>query len=492
MSLKGLKKSALLKVLKKEQTKRALENSLIDFARYKFACDGQNFIVSEHHEMIADALDRVEKGEIKNLVITICPRYGKTELAVISWISKCLAKNPKAKFIHLSYSDELALDNSSKIKEFIESDAYQEFWPTKLKADAKSKKKWYTEKGGGVYATKASGAVTGFGAGSTEETNVFSGAIVIDDPIKVGDAESELERRKVNERLNNTIKSRRNNVRQTPIIIIMQRLHEDDMAGFVLKGGMGEKFHHLNLPAIKEDGTPLWPYKHTIEELETERKADPRTFASQMMQNPTPDDGDFFKREWFKRYEVGEEPELFKYGASDYAVTDGGGDYTEHGVCGFDEKNNMYICDWWSGQKPPDVWITEQLELVKRHDPMVWVAEGGSIRRSIEPFLKREMNASNAYVRTEWITSNQNKAANARGFQALASQGKVYIPLTPWGEDLISQLLKFPNGKFDDKVDVCGLFGRILDQTYSPDVLKGEVKIKDPYLDEFEEDWMTL
>lgn len=410
------------------------------------------------------------------------PRYGKTELAVINWVAQCLARNPKAKFIHLSYSDDLALDNSSKTRDLIRSEEFQSLWPLRLKDDADSKKKWYTSHGGGLYATASGGAITGFGAGLTnDEKEKFNGAIIIDDPLKVDDAERDNERQRINKRLNETIKSRRNS-RNTPIIIIMQRLHEDDMSGFVLAGGMGEKFYHLKLSAIQPDGSALWPFKHTIEELEKERAADPRTFSGQMQQEPSPDDGTFFHREWFKRFNLGDEPEIYIYGASDYAVTEPQpgqkADWTEHGVAGFDVNEDLWFVDWWSGQTAPDTWINEEIRLAKKYDPFLWAAEGGVIRRSVEAFLKREQKTQNKYFRLEWINSTTNKTANARSFQALASQGKVHIPNTPWGEDLITQLLKFPAGKHDDKVDVCGLFGRLLDQTFGPREIIEEAKKK--------------
>ena len=449
--------------MEKQERKRELKTDLIKFTSYFFDIRGDKFLENSHHTEIAEALRKVETGEIKNLLINMPPRYGKTELGVINWIAQCIARNPKSKFIHLSYSDELALDNSSKAKELIESDEYQALWTVTLKSDAKGKKKWYTTQGGGLYATAAGGAITGFGAGSTNSKE-FSGAIIIDDPLKVDNALSDLERNKVNSRLNTTIKSRRNS-RHTPIVIIMQRLHEDDMSGFVLEGGMGEEFTHLKLAAIKEDGEALWPFKHTVEELEREKGADPYTFSGQMMQEPSPEDGEFFQRDWFKRFRLGEEPDIATYGASDYAVSEGKGDYTEQGVGGFDKEEDLWLIDWWSGQTTSNIWIEEQQELVRRHSPLLWVAEGGLIRRSVEPYIKKEMR-SGAYYRLEWLTSNRDKASNARSFQALAANGKVHIPRTPWGEKLIDQLLKFPTGKYDDMVDVCGLFGRILDQTY--------------------------
>jgi len=428
-------------------------------------------------------------------LINMPPRYGKTELAVVNWIAKCLAVNPKAKFIHLSYSDDLALDNSSKAKEMIQSDEYQKYWSIKLKDDSQSKKKWYTTEGGGLYATAAGGAITGFGAGSTSEEG-FAGAIIIDDPLKVDDAERDGERDRVNERLNTTIKSRRNS-RHTPIIIIMQRLHEEDMSGFVLDGKMGEEFYHLKLPAIHED-KPLWDFKHNMQELEAMRNADPRTFAGQYQQEPSPEDGEYFKREWFKRYDIGDEPELLtKYGAADYAVTEPkknkDPDFTEMGVGGFDEIDDFWIVDWWKGQTTADKWIEEQFVLHERHEPFVWVSEAGVIKNATDPFISKEMRNKGIYFRMEWISSNKNKTANARAFQALASQGKVHIPNTPWGEELISQLLKFPDGKFDDGVDVCGLFGRILDQTYAPRKIQEEKKPeRDGYEDDedIENEWM--
>lgn len=484
-------------LIREEYDRRFLPRDLLKFTAASFAANKQTFIVAPHHRMIADALEKVERGEIQNLVINIAPRYGKTELAVINWIAKCLAANPQAKFIHLSYSDELALDNSSKAREMINSDWYQKLWPLQLKDDADSKKKWYTSQGGGVYATAAGGAITGFGAGITAQPDdKFYGAIIIDDPHKVDDVFSELQRNRTNERLNTTIKSRRNN-RRTPIIIIMQRLHAEDMTGYVLSGGMGESFYHLNIPAINEDGTPLWPHKHTIDELMSMKAADPWTFSAQYMQNPTPEDGTFFKREWFKRYRIGEEPEtLVKYGAADYAVSDGRGDYTEQGICGFDSKDNLWLLDWWSGRTTADVWISKQIDLVREHEPMLWVAEAGVIRRSVEPFLLSEQRKKSCYYRLEWLPSNKDKSAQARAFQALASQGKVYIPLCPWGDELLMQLLQFPKGKFDDKVDVCGLMGRILDQTFSPrEMLPSMAEPDDDYygLDDgadIEEDWM--
>ena len=155
--------------------------------------------------------------------------------------------------------------------------------------ELKDKKIWFNEFGGGVYATASGGAITGFGAG-VAESKIFSGAIIIDDPLKPDDASSEIKRKAVNERYNGTIRSRVND-RDTPIIVIMQRLHEEDLSGFLLNGGSGEDWEHLCLTALNEFNEPLYPEKHTFEELEQIRQANRYNLAGQYMQQPAPEEG---------------------------------------------------------------------------------------------------------------------------------------------------------------------------------------------------------
>ena len=127
------------------------------FTRYFFKFQYQRkFVIGDHHRLIAEKLNQVLRGEITRLIINMPPRYGKTEQCVKSFIAQGLAINPSAKFIHASYSDSLALDNSEVIKELVESEEYSRLFHRELKRDAKSKKKWYTEQKGGVYATHLS------------------------------------------------------------------------------------------------------------------------------------------------------------------------------------------------------------------------------------------------------------------------------------------------------------------------------------------------
>lgn len=266
------------------------------FTRYMFKKrNGKKFIVGEHHKELFRQAEDIAAGKQLHSIINIAPRYSKTEIMVKNFIAWSLAVNPKARFIHLSYSDGLALDNSEEIKDIIQSDFYQELFPyVQIKKDSKAKNKWYTTEGGGVLARSAGGQVTGFGAGQIGESELFGGAIIIDDPIKPDDADSETIRDKVNHRFDSTIRNRVNS-RNTPIIIIMQRLHDEDLSGYLMDNEPNV-WKVTSMPVINNDGTALWEFKHTLEELEQLYEANEFVFNTQYMQDPTPKEGLMFPK----------------------------------------------------------------------------------------------------------------------------------------------------------------------------------------------------
>ena len=290
-------------------------HSVLNFTRYFFKQKfKRKFVVGQHHVKIAQALDRVLAGECKRLIINIAPRYGKTELAVKNFIAMGLAINPKAKFIHLSYSDDLARDNSRGVQEILREDSYRRLFPG-TKPTSVNTRKWFTSEGGGLYAVSSAGQVTGFGAGIVDKDEeeelsaeveelasvsdgTFGGAIVIDDPIKPDDARSDTVRDKVNQKFETTIRNRVNS-RNTPIIIIMQRLDEQDLCGYLQKLEP-EEWEVLSLPVIQTDEegneVALWPFKHTLEELQDLREKNSFVFDTQYMQNPRPIEGLMYER----------------------------------------------------------------------------------------------------------------------------------------------------------------------------------------------------
>lgn len=449
--------------------KSALQQDLLLFTRYMFkARTGNKFIVNWHHEAIAEHLQAVKAGEIQNLIINIPPRYGKTELGIINFVPWCFLDNQACKFIHLSYSDALVADNSSQIRELVKHEAYQELNRLSFQPDADSKHLWKTNKAGGLYAAPTGGTITGFGAGQTG-TDDFAGAILIDDPLKPDDAKSELMRGNINSRLVNTIMSRRNS-RKTPIIIIMQRIHEEDMTGYALSGATGEDWKLLKLPALGEGNKPLWDLKHTAEELvRMQNSPDPTArmvFSGQYQQEPAPEEGIYFKREWIKTAHVLPAKETMRiYGGSDYAVTADGGDYTVHVVVGVDPEDRMYLLDMWRGQTSSDVWVESFCDLAKQWKPIEWAEETGQIKSGVGPFLERRMRERKAYtVRTQFPTRNDKaiRAQSIRGRMAL--QGLYVQEGAPFLAEFEKELLSFPAGKHDDQVDAMGLVGQLLDK----------------------------
>ena len=250
----------------KRMLKYMLENDGIQFMRYFFKHrEGNAMLRNWHHYVIEYVLQAVYDCHINRLIINIAPGYTKTEQAVLNFIARGLALNPRSKYIHASYSGDLSHLNSSKVKETIELEEFQELWPMALRVDSKGKKRWFTKQGGGMMAAPAGGQITGFRAGRMEEG--FTGAFIIDDPVKPDDAYSPVKREGINNRFNNTMRSRLA-VETIPMIVIMQRIHEDDLSGYLLKGGSGDTWHHLTIPThlSEEVIDKLYPddYDHGI------------------------------------------------------------------------------------------------------------------------------------------------------------------------------------------------------------------------------------
>lgn len=242
----------------KRMLKYMLQSDGIQFMRYFFKLrEGNKMLLNWHHFVIEYVLQAVLDGKIDRLVINIAPGYTKTEQAVLNFIARGLAINSRAKFIHASYSGDLAQENSSKIKETVESQYFQELWPMQIRVDSKGKKRWFTELGGGMMAAPAGGQITGFRAGRMEAG--FTGAFVIDDPVKPDDAYSSVKRQAINNRFNNTMRSRLA-VETVPMIVIMQRIHEEDLSGYLLKGGSGDYWHHLLIPTLLTEEIINRPY----------------------------------------------------------------------------------------------------------------------------------------------------------------------------------------------------------------------------------------
>lgn len=389
--------------------------STLNFTRYFFKHNfGKKFIVNDHHKIICDALDRVIQGKTKRLMINIAPRYSKTELVIKNFAAYGFAINPASKFIHLSYSADLATDNSTEVQNTVTSEAFQElFDDVQLVSD--SKKKWKTSAGGGFYAISSGGQVTGFGAGEVQDEEMqkkeleeieefipyfhsdFAGAILIDDPIKPDDALSDTKRNAVNQKFDTTIRNRVNS-RDTPIIIIMQRLHQDDLCGYLqdLEGVIGVdeggEWELVELPCLTTDPetgeeVALWPHKHTVEELHIMRVKNPFVFETQYQMNPKPKEGLMYER-GFRTYEYPTIPYTPNNVRKNYTDTaDTGKDY----LCSInyvESDSGNYVTDILFTTKPMEYTEVKTAEMMAKDDTQIANIEsnngGRSFARNVE------------------------------------------------------------------------------------------------------------
>lgn len=409
--------------------------SMENFVDLNFKAKTQrDFVWGEHHRTICKALDDVIDGKIKRLIINIAPRYGKTELVSKMFIAYGLALNPRSRFITLSYSEDLVLDNSQDINDYVRSEAFKYLYPNVQVTDRGSKK-WYTSKGGGVYAVSTAGQVTGFGAGQMDEdteewmrmspSEKFSGAIIIDDPLKPVDADSDVEREKINSRYTTTIRSRTNS-KDTPIIIVAQRLHEHDFCAYVQEIEPGE-WTTISLPCITYDKAgvrrPLWAFKQTLEDLEKLRVADPVTFETQYMQNPTPKEGLMYSQ--FKTYDTLPIGDFTILNYTDTADT--GADYL-CSICYAQFKEGIYILDVLFTQKPMEYTEPETARMLTKNNVSKAFIEsnngGRGFARNVESQCRLLKNIT---TKIEWFTQSQNKDSRIFSHSAKATN-LIYMP----------------------------------------------------------------
>lgn len=388
-------------------------------------------------------------------MLLVPPRHGKSELASRRFPALYLGHYPDRQFISVSATADFAADFGRDVRNIITSQEYVSLFPEMtLSEDSAAKNKWHTSAGGVYVAAGIGSQIMGRGAH----------VALIDDPFPTMEAaQSELQRKNVRDYYTGTLYNRL--MPNGAIVIINHRMHEDDLVGFLLeqeKHG-GDRWLVVKLPAINDSGDALWPEFYPLPALERIKlNTTPFAWSALYQQNPIPDEGNFFKREWLKTYDTMPNDVRF-YGASDYAVTADGGDYTVHIIAAMDKKGDIYVCDLWRGQETADRWIDEMLNLVRLYNPLMWAEEQGQIIKSVGPFLLRRMDETKTYVAREQFTSANDKPTRARSIQARMATGKVKFKAgAPWLADLIAEILTFPVGKFDDQVDSLSLLGRML------------------------------
>lgn len=451
----------------------------LHFARYFFKLmnGGKKFVVGKHHRMICDKLNDVLTGKTRRLIINIAPRYSKSELVSRNFIAMGLAINPAAKFIHLSYSGDLALGNSVAVKDIVKSDEYQRLFGVEIAVGTDTKSQWNTTKGGGLYATSSLGQVTGFGAGAIENEGdawQFGGAIVIDDPIKPADALSDNNREAVNLHFETTIRNRVNS-RNTPIIIIMQRLHEHDLCGYLMKLEP-EEWEVLSVPCISynEDGEEeaLWPFKHTIEELHKIESANQFVFDTQYMQNPKPLEGLMYQT--LRTYDVLPMEQSIRKNYTDTA--DKGADFL-CSVCYVETPSGMYVTDVLYTDKPMEYTEVKTAEMLLINGTQLVKVEsnngGEGFARNVEKNVR--LQGTPVALKMRFTSFFQSLNKNVRIFSHSAEvQNLIYFPSdweTRWPQfaQAVKGYRKVGRNAHDDAPDV--LTGMV--ENFTPVVTSG-------------------
>ena len=439
--------------------KKILEHSLLDFIKFVFEeIYRKEFIQNWHHEIICKEAEDVYNEKTRLLIINIPPRYGKTEIVVICFIAWCYAKNPRCNFIHTSYSHSLALKNSAAVQNIITSEEFQEIWPLKIRKDAKAKNDWTNEEGGEMYASSSGGQITGRGAG--KEGEGFQGALVIDDPMKAQSERFEAQLNAINENFDKVLSTRLNS-KKTPVIIIMQRLHELDLSGYLLNGNstLG-KFKHICIKALKEDdifeydsrreGQALWQLKHDEEQLNKMKVVNPGFFAGQYQQMPAPMEGNIWKREWLVHYDELPEGIPFKVISCDMTFKESGSSMIVFSVYSR-YKADIYLVDQSRGSWGFMDGVKNLIYLIGKHEDYdaILIEDKANGPATIDALSDKFPGV------VPWKPTG-TKEERLVSCLPMYQAGDIKYPretVKPWIKEHIEELAVFNNGKYDDRVD---------------------------------------
>lgn len=473
----------------KKIAKRALENDFLLFCVVFFeVLEDCPLLIGQHHRVLCDTLVAVSEGKYKRLIVNIPPGYSKTLFVSILWPAWCMARYGKCRFLPISYSKDLVLRNSEMLKKIVFSNEFRYFWNLKEHGSTKSKQRWMTTRGDEVYCASSKGAVTGFRAGSIDKDK-FTGAMLIDDALKPGDGFSKRKRREVNRNFDNTLRSRLA-CEDTPIVIIMQRLHEDDLVGYLLNGQSIDQWHVLKMPVLIDNSRvdidtshaiylkhglsegPLWSVKHTLEDIDMLKK-DRLTYASQYDQNPVSIDASMIDIKNFGRYDFFDEEKNFVHGLDgtsesivkkiitvDTALTQNTtSDYSAFVLAGLGAvTGKVYILDVTRGRFEPMELKRQYLEFCKKHTTKLSaINERWTELQAAGYGLVSDINKTNPHCRLEGIKRVKDKVSRVAGVIPSICEGKVFLPYKAhWlscFEDELSSFNENMTHKNDDMVD---------------------------------------
>lgn len=443
-----------------------LQQGFKNFTLYLFkAIEGKKFIVEKPHNLIFDTFQDIYDGKIKRINFSLCPRSGKTTIA--KWFTIwTLTNNPKSNIIYTSYSASLLSEISQDIANILEHPIYKAMYPNKtyqtetidsdpindfwkdylLKNENKSRysaKLIRTYAGGTVLFNAVGSSIIGFGSG-TRDNKTFSGYLLMDDINKPIDTRSEVLRKKVLTYYTDTLLSRINHS-DTPIINIQQRLHLEDLTGYLQSK---YNFETLKVPLLDENNVCNLPSQYTLERIK-ELKIDNYSFMCQYQQEPIVLGGAIIKREWFNYYDIN-----FKYKykkiviSADTAMSiKESADRTCLLVGGVTENNNLHILDFVCGrfeypelkQKIVSLWNKWQLNPRETSATGLYIEEKASGIQAIQEL-------SRCGIPIIPLKADKDKLARVQGVLEYMASGMVYLPQSEiygFNNEILSELESF-------------------------------------------------
>lgn len=443
------------------------------------------FLMAHHHALMLDVLQRTVERPMGRCLIMGPPGMAKsamTSVVLSAWVT---GRWKKYRTIITSYGSDLAEKQSRRAQQIVKSQPYRNIWDEPLELTREAVSDWALNNESEVMAAGITAGITG------NRANL----IIIDDPVAGREeADSEAMRKKILEAYQDDLLTRL--LPGGAICMVMTRWNEDDLAGSILpadyagESGMilcrdGLYWEVLNLQAKCERlddplgraiGEYLWPEWFPVEHWQQfeqgQSRAAQRTWSSLYQGRPSPQGSNTFDRAWFKWESPRTWPPIQTMRLaiiSDWAVTDSqAADFTEHFLWGVDTNGEVYLWETWSGQKATDVSIKAFIDMAKRNKVRRAFDEKGVIHNSVAPFLNKAMRKARVYVHIQSVASSTDKVARVQSFQGLAATGVVHLPNSgkhqPAALQMVEQLIALPAGRHDDKADVAGLLGRVIDQ----------------------------
>lgn len=419
------------------------------------------FIAGRHHARMADAFERVARGECKRLIINMPPRHTKSEFASYLLPAWFLGKYPHKKIIQCSHTAELAVGFGRKVRNLVDTDAYKTIFPDlALASDSKAAGRWNTNKQGDYFAIGIGGAVTGKGAD----------VLIIDDP----HSEQEAALAEVNPDIyDKTYEWYTSGPRQRlqpggSIVIVMTRWSKRDLTGQILKDAAANdsigEWEVIEFPAILPSGKPLWPEFWELSELEKVKRDVPNSkWMAQYQQNPVSESAAIVKREWWQWWDSNVPPHcefilqcwdtaFEKTSRADYSACTTWGVFYHPDDNGIDQANIILLNAFRDRMEFPELKRTA-VEEYREWDPDSVIIE----KKASGAPLIYEMRAMGIPVQEFTPTRGNDKISRLNAVSDLFASGRVWVPATRWAEEVVDEVAEFPAGSHDDYVDTVSM-----------------------------------